>query len=129
MALTPEIKIGGLLGRFPADVQVLVTCTVAVVPSGMSLSGPNISLDNMHLEAVSETVLRPVRTLGCRREQPLGMFGAMDKATTAAKVTPPSGGQGCQLRTAACSPVTSDGIASRGAVPAPGTGRLFAGSN
>ena len=45
--------MGDLLGRSPADKQVLVTWAFGVVPSGLSLRGPDISLD-MRLLTVSE---------------------------------------------------------------------------
>ena len=106
--------MGVLLGRSPADVQVLVTWAVAVVPSGMSLSGPDISLDYMRLEVVSEEIAGsdPSEPLAVGVSDPLGLFAATGPATTAA-----------------CSPVTSDEVAGRGADPAPGAGRLLAGSN
>ena len=50
---TPEIKMGVLLGRSPAGTQVLVTWALVVVPSGMSLRGPDMSED-MRLFADSE---------------------------------------------------------------------------
>jgi len=53
--------------------------------------------------------------------------GATAPANTAAYVTPPSGCPSCRLPTAASSPMT-DEIAGRGADPAPGAGRLLAGS-
>jgi len=49
---TPEIKMGVLLGCFPADKQVLATWAFGVVPFGLLLRGPDISLD-MHLLTVS----------------------------------------------------------------------------
>jgi len=58
---------------------------------------------------------------------PLGRDGATGLASTAAYVALPPDGPGCRLPTAACSPVT-DEFASRGADPAPGAGRLLAGS-
>ena len=42
---TPELKMGALLGRYPAGRQVLVTWTLRVAPSGISLGGPDMSLD------------------------------------------------------------------------------------
>jgi len=82
-----------LLGRFPADVQVLGTCAVAVVLSGMSLSDPDISLDYMGLEAVSDeiSVSEPSKPWAVGVSDPLGLFGATDPATTAAYVTLHSG--------------------------------------
>jgi len=52
----PEIKMGVLLGRSPADKQVLVTWAFGVVPSGLSLRGPDMSLDMPLLTVYDETV-------------------------------------------------------------------------
>jgi len=52
-----------------------------------------------------------------------------DPAKTAAYVSPPSGDTRCRLQDAACSPVTSDEFAGRGADPASGAGHLMAGSD
>jgi hypothetical protein len=41
----PVIKIGVLLGRSPDGKQVLATWACGVVPSGLSLRGPDMSLD------------------------------------------------------------------------------------
>ena len=49
----PKIKMGVLLGRSPADKQVLFTWAFGVVPSGLSLRGPDMSLD-MRLLTVSD---------------------------------------------------------------------------
>jgi len=51
-SLTPEIKIGVLLGRSPAGRQVLATWAFEVMSSGMSLRDPDMSLD-MRLLVVS----------------------------------------------------------------------------
>jgi len=51
----------------------------------------------------------------------------MDPDNTAAYVAPTPDGPGCRLPEAACSPVTA-GFAGRGKDPAPGAGRLLAGS-
>jgi hypothetical protein len=48
----PEIKIGDLLRRSLSGKQVLATWARLVVPIGMSLRGPDMSLD-MRLSAVS----------------------------------------------------------------------------
>jgi hypothetical protein len=114
MSLTPEIKMGVLLGRSSEDVRVLVTWAVAVVPSGMSLSGPDISLDYMRLEAVSEETAGsdPSEPLAVGVSDPLGLFGATGPASTAA-----------------CSSVTVGALAGRSADPSLGAGRLFAGSD
>jgi hypothetical protein len=78
MSLTPEMKMGVLFGRSPENVQVLVTWAVAVVPSGMSLSGTDISLDYMHQEAVSEETAGsdPSEPLAVGVSDPLGLFRA-----------------------------------------------------
>jgi len=49
----PEIKIVLLLGRSPLGRQVLATWAFRVAPSGVSLRGPDMSLD-MRLLAVSD---------------------------------------------------------------------------
>ena len=60
----------------------------------------------------------------------LGLKGATDTAKTAAYISPPSsGGTRCRPQDAACSPVTDDVFAGRGADPASGAGRLMAGSD
>ena len=123
------MKMGFLLGRSPAGKQVLVIWALVVVPTGLSLRGPNMSPD-ISLLAVS------VETAGSDRSEsmavelsdPLGWNGATGPANTAAYITPPSGGPSCQLPTATSLPVT-DKIASRVADPVPGAGRLLAGSN
>ena len=53
MSRTPEIKMGVLLGRSPAGWQVLATWACRVASSGMSLRGPDMSLD-IRLLAVSD---------------------------------------------------------------------------
>jgi len=50
---TSVIKMGILLGSSPAGRQVLGTWTFRVAPSGVSLRGPDMSLD-MRLLAVSD---------------------------------------------------------------------------
>ena len=50
---TPEIKMGVLLERSAAGKQALVTRAWVVVPFGLSLRGPNMSLD-MRLFTVSD---------------------------------------------------------------------------
>ena len=44
VSLKPEIKMGILLGRSPAGRQALATWAFEVVPSGMPLRGPDMSL-------------------------------------------------------------------------------------
>ena len=53
MTRKPEIKIGVLFGCSPASKQALVTWARVVVSSGLSLRGPDISL-NMRLLIVSD---------------------------------------------------------------------------
>jgi hypothetical protein len=55
VSLTPEIKIGVLLGRSPAGKQVLVTWAFGVLISGMPLIGPDMSLDTRLLAVSDET--------------------------------------------------------------------------
>jgi len=50
--------MGVLLGSSPADKQVLVTWAFGVVPSGLSLRGPDMSLD-MGVLAVSDETAEP----------------------------------------------------------------------
>jgi hypothetical protein len=52
---TLEIKMGVLLGRSPAGKQVLATWARIVVPSGMSLRCPEMSLDMRLLTVSVET--------------------------------------------------------------------------
>jgi len=96
----PEIKIGVLLGRYPAGRQALAIWAFAVVPAGLSLRGLDMSLD-MRLLVVL--------------------------ASTAAYVALPRMGRVAGCRWSACSPVT-DEFAGSGADPAPPAGRLLAGS-
>jgi len=51
----PEIKMGVLLGRSPAAKQVLATWAFGVVPSGLPLRGPDMSLDMRLLTVSVET--------------------------------------------------------------------------
>ena len=55
MSRTPEIVMDVLLGRSPAVKQVLYNWALIVVPSGMSLRGPDVSLD-MRVLTVSEEI-------------------------------------------------------------------------
>jgi len=52
----PKIKVGFLLGHTPAGRQALATLAFEVVPSGLSLRGPDMSLD-MRLLVVSDETL------------------------------------------------------------------------
>ena len=52
---TPEIKMGVLLARSPADKQVLTTWVFGVVPSDLSLRGTDMSLDMRLLTVSFET--------------------------------------------------------------------------
>jgi len=51
----PKIKIGFLLGRSPAGRQALATWAFEVAPSGLSLRGPDLSLDMCLLVVSDET--------------------------------------------------------------------------
>jgi hypothetical protein len=55
---TPEIKMDVLLGSSPAGKQLLATWARMVVPSGMSLRGPDMSL-GMRLLTVSGEIAFP----------------------------------------------------------------------
>jgi hypothetical protein len=59
---------------------------------------------------------------------PLGSDGTTGPTKTAAYVAPPSGGPSCRLQVAACSPVTFDALAGKGADTSSGVGRRLAGS-
>jgi hypothetical protein len=58
--------MGVLLGRSPAGKRVLVTWALGVVPTGMPLRGPDMSLD-MRLLALSD------ETAGSDRSKPMAM--------------------------------------------------------
>jgi hypothetical protein len=64
VSLASEIKMGVLLGSCSAGKQVLVTRAFGVVPSGLSLRGPDMSSD-MRLLAVSD------ETAGSDRSEPI----------------------------------------------------------
>ena len=87
-----------------------------MVPTGMPLRGP-----------VSEETAGPDGSdpLAVGLVGPLGLCGTV---TTAAYVAPPSGDPSCRPPVAACSPVAPVEVAGSGADPAPGAGRLVAGS-
>jgi len=53
VSCAPEIKMGILLGSSPADKHVFFTWAFGVLPSGLSLRGPDLSLD-MRLLTVSD---------------------------------------------------------------------------
>jgi len=55
VSCAPEMKMGVLLERSPADKQVLVTWAFGVVPSGLSRRGPDMSLDMRLLTVSVET--------------------------------------------------------------------------
>ena len=125
----PEIKMGAILGRSPAGKQAFVTWAWVVVPSGLSLRGPDMSI-GMRLLTVSYETADSVgsESMAVSLSDPLGWNGATGPAKAAADLTPPSGGTSCWLHVAACSPVTEE-VAGRGADPAVGAGRLLAGSD
>jgi hypothetical protein len=125
----PVIKMGVLLGRSPAVKQVLATWACGVVPSGLPLRGPDMSLD-MHLFAFSDetTGSDGSEPMDVGLSGPLRRDGAAGPTKTAAYVAPPSVDPSCQLQVAACSPVTAGAPAGRGADPSSGAGRRLAGS-
>ena len=55
MSVTTQIKMGVLLGRYPAGRQALATWELGVVPSGMPLRGPDMSSDMRLLDVSIET--------------------------------------------------------------------------
>ena len=55
MSLKPEIKMGVWLGRSPAGRQALGTLAFEVVPSGMTVRGPDMSIDLRLLVVSTET--------------------------------------------------------------------------
>jgi len=118
---TPVIKIGVLLGCSPAGRQGLATWASKVVPTGMPLRGPDMSVD-MRPGAVSEETVgsdgsNPLAVgLSC----PLGLCGAEGAATTAVYVALPSEDPSCRPPVAACSPVAPVEVAGSGADPALG---------
>ena len=70
---TTEIKIGLLLGRSPAGKLVLTTWALLVVKSGMSLRGPNMSLDMLLLTLSGVTaVLDRSESMAVGFSEPLG---------------------------------------------------------
>jgi hypothetical protein len=127
-SLYSEIKMGLLFRRCPAGKQVLATWSCGVLPSGLPLRGPDMSLD-MRLFAVSvETAdLDGSESMAVGLGGPLSSCGVTSSANTAAYVAPPLDGPSCRLPAAACSPVT-DKSAGRSADPVSGAGRLLADS-
>ena len=55
MSLTPEIKMGVLLGRSPAGRQSLATWAFGVLPSGVPLRSSGMWLDMRLLVVSNET--------------------------------------------------------------------------
>ena len=103
----PETKRGVLLGRSPADKQVLVTCAFGVVPSGFSLRGPDMSPDMRLLTVSDETGDSDgSECMAVGLSDPLGSGGATDPAKTAAYVSPPSVGH--EMPAASCSVFARD---------------------
>ena len=76
--------MGVLLGRCPAGKQVLATWARLVVPSGLSLRGPDMSLD-MRLLTVSVETADSDRSesMAVGLSDPLGENGATGPARTA----------------------------------------------
>jgi len=63
---TPEMNMGVLFGRSSVGMQVFVTWAFGIVPSGLSLRGPDMSVD-MRLLAVSD------ETTGSDRSEPMAV--------------------------------------------------------
>jgi hypothetical protein len=124
------IKMGVLLGRSPAGKQVLVNWACGVVPSGLPIRGPDMSLD-MRLLAVSDAtaVSEGSEPMAVGLSGPLGWDRATGPAKTAAYIAPPTRRPSCRLQVAACSPLTGDALAGRGADPSPGAVRRLVGSS
>jgi hypothetical protein len=120
--------MGVLFGRCPAGKQVWATWALGVVPSGLPLRGPDMSLD-MRLFAVSvETADSDgSESIAVGLSGTLASCGVTSPANTAAYVASPSDGPSCRLPMAACSPVTGKS-AGRSADPVSDAGRLLAGS-
>ena len=81
MSLMPEMKMGVLLGRSPAGTQVVATWALRVVPAGVPLRGPDMSLD-MRLFAVS------VETAGSDGPNPWLWAGAKHLADSGGRARP-----------------------------------------
>ena len=117
------IKMGVLLGSSPAGKQVLFAWEFVVVPSGLSLRGPNMLLEMRLLSDSDKTTCtdgsEPI-AVGMRN--PLGWKGRTDLAKTAEYTTPPSGSLSCRLPIAAGSPVPAE-VTDRGMDPAQCAGR------
>jgi hypothetical protein len=79
--------MGVLLGRSPAGRLVLVTLALRVVPAGMPLRGPDMSLD-MRLLAVSD------ETAGSDRSKPMavGLSGPLGRPEQPRMSPPPPRG-------------------------------------
>jgi len=100
-----------------------------VVPSGVSLRGPDMSFDMRLLTVWDDTTGSDgSRSMDVGLSDPLGWNWATGPAKAAAYVTAPSGGKGCRLQIAAYSPVIAE-VAGRGVDPGAGAGRLLAGSD
>ena len=87
VSLAPEIKIGVLLGRCPAGRQALATWALLVVPFGMPLRGPDMSLDMRRFGVTVETT-DSEESMAVGLSGPLGRNGAALAANTAAYVSP-----------------------------------------
>ena len=70
VSLTPEMKMDLLLGHYPSGRQALATWAFEVVPSGMPLRGPDMSLDMVLLVISDETGFGWVRIYGSELERP-----------------------------------------------------------
>jgi hypothetical protein len=108
VSLTPEIKMGVLLQRSPAERLALATWALLVVPTGMPLIGPDTSDDVRRCAASCETAgSDESEPLAVGMSSPPGFCVATVAAVTAAYVATPSGDTRCRPPEAACSPVAS----------------------
>ena len=89
MSVTPEIKIGVLLGLCPTGRQALATWALRAVTTGMQIRGPDMSLDMRLLDVSIETpVSEGSESFAVGLSGPLGRDGASLAANTAAYVAP-----------------------------------------
>ena len=103
----------------------MATWTSKVVPTGMPLRGPDMSVDMRPGVASEETAgSNGSDPFAVGLSGPLGLCGAAGAATKATYVAPPSGDPSCRQPVAACSPVAPVDVTGSGADPAPGAGHL-----
>jgi hypothetical protein len=104
--------MGVLFGSCPAAKQVLATWAFGVVPSGLPLRGPDMSLDMRLFAVLVETADSDgSESMAVGLSGQLGCCGVTSPANTAAYIAPPLDGPSCRLPMAACSPVTDKNAA------------------